>query len=194
MSKFVEPLQATYTKYLKQGKIFTMNNKNAPYTPSEIANFFLKKGKKDKEMTQMKLNKLVYFAQGWYLALNDAPLFDEDIQAWQHGPVIPSLYHEFKHFGSNQITPKTHSIQWNDEDGLHYKTVGAADKNTRIILEKIWSLFGQYHGWELRNLTHQEDTPWSKVDKSYLHSVIDKKDIKDFYIKYLTDLIERSKH
>lgn len=168
-------------------------DKNAPYTSSEIANFFLEQGKKDKQMTQMKLNKLVYFAQGWYLAINDAPLFDEEVQAWQHGPVIPSLYHEFKHFGAHQITPKTHSIQWNDEDGLYYKTIRTADTETKTILNKIWSLFGKYDGWELRNLTHKEDTPWSKADKSYFHSVIKKDDIKDFYTKYLKDLIKRSK-
>lgn len=166
--------------------------KNSTYTPSEIANFFLKKGKKDKQMTQMKLNKLVYFAQGWYLAINDKPLFDEDVQAWQHGPVIPSLYHEFKHFGAGQITPKTHSIQWNDEDGLYYKNIEEADTDTKIILDKIWSLFGEYSGWELRNLTHQDDTPWSKADKSYHSSTIDKDSIKKFYTKYLKDLIKRS--
>jgi uncharacterized phage-associated protein len=170
------------------------NDKNAPYTPSEVANFFLKVGKKDKQMTQMKLNKLVYFAQGWHLALKKTPLFDEDVQAWQHGPVIPSLYHEFKHFGANKITPKTHSVQWNDEDGLYYKIIEPTDKDTKTILNKIWFLFGRYNGWELRNLTHQKDTPWSKADKSFFHSIIDKKDIQNFYIKYLKDLIERSKN
>ncbi|QLH42366.1 MAG: DUF4065 domain-containing protein [Coxiellaceae bacterium] len=51
----------------------------------------------------MKLAKLIYVAHGWSLALNDVPLIDEAVQAWKFGPVIESVYHEFKHFGNDVI-------------------------------------------------------------------------------------------
>ena len=51
----------------------------------------------------LKLQKLVYYAQAWHLALRDVPLFEEDFEAWVHGPVIPALYQEYKKFGWRPI-------------------------------------------------------------------------------------------
>jgi len=69
-----------------------------------VANYFIKKGiDTKKSVSPMKLQKLVYFAHGWRLALYNSPLIDEAIQAWQYGPVIPGIYHEFKHYGNRDI-------------------------------------------------------------------------------------------
>jgi uncharacterized phage-associated protein len=54
-------------------------------------------------ISNLKLQKLVYYTQAWHLALHDLPLFDEDFEAWVHGPVIPDLYHTYKHFGWKPI-------------------------------------------------------------------------------------------
>jgi uncharacterized phage-associated protein len=54
-------------------------------------------------VSNLKLQKLVYYAQAWYLAMHDRPLFDEDFQAWVHGPVIPALFEKYKHFGWKPI-------------------------------------------------------------------------------------------
>src|SRR5438045_3498157 len=67
------------------------------YTPLDIANWFL--AGIDREagdvITHLKLQKLVYYAQAWSLALLNKPLFEEEIQAWTHGPVVPSLFEKF---------------------------------------------------------------------------------------------------
>jgi uncharacterized phage-associated protein len=47
-------------------------------------------------LSNLKLQKLVYYAQGFHLALTEKPLFDEAIEAWEHGPVVPGLYHKLK--------------------------------------------------------------------------------------------------
>ena len=60
----------------------------ARYTAQAIANFFLWQ----EQITQMKLHKLLYYAAGWHLGFTGEPLFDEDIEAWQYGPVVPSIY------------------------------------------------------------------------------------------------------
>src|SRR5690606_24176720 len=92
--------------------------KKAKYTPAHIANYFLWKAKKENiELTAMKLIKLVYVAYGWYLAFKDEKLFDERIEAWRYGPVIPSLYHEFKRFRNDPIEKLVYSKEINIESG-----------------------------------------------------------------------------
>lgn len=57
------------------------------------------------DISNLKLQKLLYYAQGCYLAMYDAPLFKEDIVAWAHGPVVREVYDEYKAYGSGGITP-----------------------------------------------------------------------------------------
>ncbi|WP_366513810.1 type II toxin-antitoxin system antitoxin SocA domain-containing protein [Planktotalea sp.] len=66
----------------------------------------------------MKLQKLVYIAYGWHLALSGKKLFTEEIEAWKHGPVVPSLYHEFKHLRENPITSFATSYDYNSEQEI----------------------------------------------------------------------------
>src|SRR4051812_38412301 len=84
------------------------------FKPKAIANYFLDLAEMDNEKIQpLKMQKLVYFAHGWYMAfMGDPikPLLDEYVEAWQYGPVIPDLYHAFKSFGSNPITGR--AVSW----------------------------------------------------------------------------------
>ena len=86
------------------------------YTPSHIANFMLSRAENEgRDMSPMKLLKLVYIGYGWALAVLDKKLFDEPFYAWDHGPVVRSLYDEFKHFRASPIT--SYSIDF-DLDNL----------------------------------------------------------------------------
>ena len=58
-------------------------------------------------LTPLKLQKLIYYAHGWHLAIRNAPLIDEVIEAWEYGPVVPNVYHEFKKFGNRPIPTGT---------------------------------------------------------------------------------------
>jgi uncharacterized phage-associated protein len=70
----------------------------------DIAKFFIEIANKTGSfISNLKLQKLVYYAQAWHLGLYDRPIFDEDFQAWVHGPVIPELYQAYKHFGWKPI-------------------------------------------------------------------------------------------
>jgi uncharacterized phage-associated protein len=63
------------------------------YDPKAIANYFIARAAADgKRLTPLQLIKLVYIAHGWYLGLTGEPLINEPPEAWQYGPVIPSLY------------------------------------------------------------------------------------------------------
>ncbi|MDR1179204.1 MAG: SocA family protein [Spirochaetales bacterium] len=79
----------------------------------------------------MKLQKLIYFCQGFHLAFFDSPLFDEDIQAWSHGPVCPSLYHRFRKFESNPVIL------------IDADNANLADREKHLI-DDVYRLYGQY--------------------------------------------------
>lgn len=67
------------------------------YKSREIADYIILYFQEHGEpLTNLKLQKLLYYAKGWYLALYDKPLFNDKIEAWVHGPVVPSIYHAFK--------------------------------------------------------------------------------------------------
>jgi uncharacterized phage-associated protein len=84
------------------------------------------------------------------LALYDEPLFPESIEAWTHGPVVPEVYHEYKDFGSNAIPIPS------DVDFSKY------DQQTRELLDEVYSVYGQFSAWKLRNMTHDEE-PWKNA-------------------------------
>jgi len=71
------------------------------YRSMAVANWFIDHVR---NLTPLKLQKLIYYAHGWHLALRDQPLIDELIEAWEYGPVVPNVYHEFKEFGNQPIT------------------------------------------------------------------------------------------
>jgi uncharacterized phage-associated protein len=133
------------------------------YTPQHIANYVLHRGKKEGiSLSPMKLLKLVYIAYGWNLALTGKKLFDEPIQAWKHGPVIESLYHEFKHFRSDPITDFAIKFDLDSGDAV-VPEVTKDDLDTNLILDKVWASYSKFSGSTLRAKTHEPDTPWSKV-------------------------------
>lgn len=138
---------------------------SAPYSAQHVANFFLKKGEEEaRPLTPLKLLKLVYIAHGWHLALTNTRLFEDEIEAWQHGPVIPSLYHEFKHYGKSPIDELASSFDLDSFD-LNEPEIPKSDTKTLKILEYVWNSYKFLTGWTLRNKTHSTGGPWDQVYK-----------------------------
>ncbi|MBP0030303.1 Panacea domain-containing protein [Roseofilum sp. Guam] len=96
-------------------------------------------------ISNLTLQKLVYYAQAWHLALYDEPLFAEDFEAWIHGPVIPSLYQEYKSFGWRPILKDA-----NPE----------LPENIVQFLDELAQEYFACNGYELEQMTHFED-PWN---------------------------------
>jgi uncharacterized phage-associated protein len=105
------------------------------------------------EMTNMKVQKLLYYSQSLYLALHDEPLFDEEIQAWRYGPVCPPAYRFYSEFEAKQLPIPTPEF-----------LLEIPDENKKI-LEEIWEYFGGYHAYRLSDMTHLE-FPWKKARKN----------------------------
>src|SRR4051794_29210853 len=91
-------------------------------------------------VTNLKLQKLLYYAQGWYLALNNDPLFNDRIEAWPHGPVVPRVYGRFKHWRWDPISEAIASPQLRDKVAAH--------------LKEVMDVFGIYSAFQLERMTH----------------------------------------
>lgn len=130
-------------------------------SPIAIANFFIQKSfDTGQEITPMKVLKLVYLAHGWNLGLNNQPLINEAVQAWKYGPVVESVYREFKNFGNQQITSLGTTL---DIETFSIVSPKLSDEITVPLLEKVWQVYGKYNGLYLSTLTHQSGTPWDIV-------------------------------
>ncbi|MGB3693330.1 MAG: type II toxin-antitoxin system antitoxin SocA domain-containing protein [Spirulinaceae cyanobacterium] len=107
------------------------------------------------EITNMKVQKLLYYAQSLHLALYNEPLFEEEIQAWRYGPVCPPAYKFYSNFEAQQLPLP-------DEESLLLLPL-----EKRELLEQVWEHFGSYHAYQLSGMTHLE-FPWKKARKGLL--------------------------
>jgi uncharacterized phage-associated protein len=148
------------------------------YPASLIAYAFVKKGiNEGKFVTQMKLQKLVYFAHGHHLIKYGTPLIDENFQAWLYGPVIPEIYDDFKLYGSRPITD-TASWLPSEPD----KTPYLFDEESTDSINYTWEVLKDISAMSLSNWTHQPNSPWSKVyDPEIRSTPISNEDIKLYF-------------
>lgn len=118
-------------------------------TALEVANFFLSMPDDDSGdlVSNLKLQKLLYYAQGYYLGLHGVgkPLFDDTIYAWKHGPVVQTVYKHFSSHGNGAI-PKAKRPKNLDQEVVRF-------------LEEIYRTFGRFSAWALREMSHREG-PW----------------------------------
>ncbi len=136
------------------------------------AKYFLYKANQEGDLiTNLKMQKLLYYAQAWYLVNFEKPLFDEQILAWNLGPVIRSVYDEFKEFVHTPI------IFEDDFEEIH-KQFNKEDLN---FLDDFYDQFINYSAHDLVNMSHNEE-PWKKAYKT-VSQIIDSEIMKDFYTK-----------
>lgn len=130
-----------------------------PHETNAIANYFLELAKKEGEgISPMKLQKLLYYAYGWWMGYRDERLFDEPIQAWNYGPVVRSVYHEFKRFGNDEIKGQAQTFFVPEKLSEEEKQGDLGD-----FLRIIWNTYKKYSPAKLSNMTHLPGTPWARV-------------------------------
>jgi uncharacterized phage-associated protein len=139
-------------------------SRKAAYPSSVIASWFVNQSiLEDVQLTPMKLQKLVYFAHGLFLSETGDPLIAESVQAWQYGPVISGIYHQYKFIGNKDI--KSHPLfDWLLKDTV-LDEANRVDSETEGYLRLIWDTLKPYSAIELSNLTHVGDSPWDKTVK-----------------------------
>lgn len=142
--------------------------------PIDVAQYiidFFKKANKD--ITTIKLQKLVFYSQVWSLVWDDEPLFDEDFEAWVNGPVVVSLFHKLKGFyfcPSEVVSANIERLSSNQKD----------------TIDHVIEYYGSYSSSELVQLTHSEE-PWMKAREGLStgepsHNIISKEELLNFYM------------
>src|SRR5581483_1953316 len=113
-------------------------------------------------LTNMQLQKLVYFAHGWHLALTKEALIDTPVKAWNFGPVIPPLYNALKQYGNGVVTAR---ISKKDSEGNEINPGTIANEFVKSLLGRVWKLYGKFSGSQLSAMTHEPGSPWDATYK-----------------------------
>lgn len=133
----------------------------------KTAEYFLRlqTGDAGDSISNMKLQKLLYYAQGFALAILGKPLFEDDFEKWAYGPVLPVVYNKYKAFGSEAIPrPEGASLQDYTDD-------------ERKLLDEVYYTFGQYSAWALSEMSHAT-APWRDAE---LGKIISKDSMKTYF-------------
>lgn len=149
----------------------------SPYKAENVAKYliylasqaFVGDNKEREGITNLKLQKVLYFAQAYYLAKLGKPLFNEKLEAWNYGPVVREVYRKLKRYGGDPIISKEDKSTLAEED--------------KEVLKKVWDTFGSYSASRLVDIVHAH-TPWKEANASS-DKVISHKAIKDYYSSLL---------
>jgi len=159
-------------------------NKVYPY--QLIADYFIALSNDTQSpITNLKLQKLVYYAQAWNLALLKRELIHDDFQAWVHGPVIPGLYNDYRQFGWQPI------IREDLKEGVLPEIKKQFEPDVLKVLADVEYEYFGLEAYQLEKLTHNED-PWILTreglsDDEPSDRIIDKGLIKDYYTKFVVN-------
>ncbi|PWW01168.1 putative phage-associated protein [Paenibacillus cellulosilyticus] len=144
----------------------------------DVANYFRWRTDYDAGdyMTNLKLQKLCYYAQAWHLVFTCSPMFNNDLEAWDHGPVNRVLY---KHYRSQS------GRSWDpiepDEEIENFSPAGVFSLSELETLQEVWDSYGDLSAKRLEDLTHQE-APWLNTAKN---CIIDPDRMREYYTAVL---------
>lgn len=144
-----------------------------PYSVFDVAYYFRTLIDEDEGdlLSNLKLQKLCYYAQGMSWAVKGEALFSESIEAWDHGPVVPTLYFQFREYGSGFIPALR------DYD---YSRVARIAPKDQEFLDHVYKFYGQFSAWKLRDMTHGED-PWKNAYQRGINTVITNEVLESFF-------------
>jgi uncharacterized phage-associated protein len=151
------------------------------YSASLIAAYFVTVGiEQEVPITQMKLQKMVFFAHGVNLAINDKPLIQETIEAWKYGPVVPILYSNYKLYGNAPICDTDLVYNFPKDD---ITKINSAELKALMY---TWNATKDQTPESLSNWTHKDGSPWKKVyDPNQWAIPIPNNLIKEYFTEFL---------
>ena len=138
----------------------------------DVANFFVDLANSDPDdcMTNLRVNKLLYFAQAWSVVRRNKPLFEEDMQAWKYGPVVPEVYTAFSACGRERIASVSGDYSLN-----------SFSSDELDLLIDVARQYGNYTSSTLVDFTHEKNGPWDKVYVEGQKNIISKESLKTYF-------------
>lgn len=151
--------------------------KQATYTADNVAKYLIYLASQElvgdnqerEGITNLKLQKVLYFVQAYYLAKLGRPLFSDKIEAWEYGPVVPTVYRKYRSHVSNPIILEGDKSSLSDED--------------KKVVQKIWDTFGGYSASRLVDITHAH-SPWKEASATPT-KIITNKALREYYTPLL---------
>ncbi len=130
---------------------------NMSFPADKVAEWIIRKFVELEEcITNLKLQKLLYYAQGIGVGRYQTKVIQEDLYAWEHGPVVESIYHKYKPFGAGPLVV----------DPVADITDLVDNKLVIDVLNETMIAYGKYSAWVLRNKTHCEP-PWVETQQGH---------------------------
>lgn len=144
-----------------------------------IARFFYVSNRQD--VTNMSIQKMLYYAQGFFKAIYGKDLFNDDCQAWVYGPVYPKIYEKYRNIQNLE------SLSVSELN----TGVDTLSKEELSFLKEIFNAFGIYSGYALRDMTHKED-PWKNTRiglpaEARSERIIKKEDMENYFKKVVEE-------
>ena len=119
----------------------------------------------DYNLSNLKLQKILYFIQAYYLSKTESkePCFKDTIEAWDFGPVVPSVYHEYKRFGSTNIPKISTYFKIDEKDFWQSEVIEYCDEviddSDKKLINKLVDNFSKFSTTRLVQITHNQ-SPW----------------------------------
>lgn len=141
---------------------------------------------KDYGISNLKLQKVLYFIQAYFLTKKEdhTPCFDEKIEAWDFGPVVPEAYHEYKQYGSGDIPTIESFIMFDEDDIWNSKRVRFEDTaisdDDKSLINEVVDKFANYSATDLVSLTHRQ-SPWIEAYDKCQNEEITIKAIRKYF-------------
>ena len=136
----------------------------------DVINFIILYSEESQDpLTNMRLNKFLYFAQGHSFKVLGRPLFNDDFKAWEYGPVIPEVYHQYRDYGKGPID----SIEDYNPDAL-------SSDEVNFLLDVLYE-YDKYSTGKLVTLSHINGGPWDEVRIEKQSILIPKESIKKHF-------------
>ena len=141
----------------------------APYTAMEVANYIIEyEHSKGRSISNLKLQKLLYFVQARFFMVYEKPCFRDKIEAWSFGPVVVNVYHAYKYSGGMDITCLEEDVDIN---------ISNRDKE---IINEVLESFAKIPIFRLVEITHHQ-TPWVYAKRNQFNNEITQEAIQDFF-------------
>jgi uncharacterized phage-associated protein len=157
------------------------------HSPLAIANEFIKRAfVEGRKLTPMQLQKLVYLAHGWNLAVTGEPLIEGRFEAWDWGPVNRPLYEALRKFGADPVDRLLHrgeDLPLFGEDNDGPVAIEELVGQERDVINRTWKVYGKYPAFQLSALTHEAGTPWAMVYQKKGNREVSNSAIQEYFVR-----------